>query len=95
MWGRIGSMDDVKKMLRAIINGQSAIKQDLQAEIKLLRGEMDEYRMDSKEEFEKVNRRLDKIGMQLAYLDDDASSREDMDALEKRVKKLEQRLFAS
>lgn len=97
-------MDDTHKMLQAIINGQSALKQELSSKIdkvdqKLEKlGDRLEGRIDSLEtRVDKVEKnlteRLDKIGRQLAYLEDDAPTREEYDQLEKRVDKLEQKVI--
>ena len=77
-------MDDVKKMLRTIVNGQSAMKQELLSKIDSL---------DKKVEkgFTGVNKRLDTIGKSVAYLEDDAPTIGGFDKLEKRVSKLENR----
>ena len=89
-------MDDTKSMLRAIINGQSAMKQELLGEI----GKVDDKveKLDQKvdslsEELKKVEsnltKRIDKIGLQVARLEDDTPTREEIDNLDSRVKKLE------
>lgn len=90
-------MDDTHKMLRAIINGQSAIKEEMLKEIKDVRKEINDVRKDLnilKEKtisgFEKVNDRMDKIGKQLAYLEDDAPTREEFDEITTKVEKLSQ-----
>ena len=77
-------MDDVKKMFRTIVNGQSAMKQELLSKIDSL---------DKKVEkgFTGVNKRLDTIGKSVAYLEDDAPTIGEFDKLEKRVSKLENR----
>ncbi|OGM21637.1 hypothetical protein A2955_02315 [Candidatus Woesebacteria bacterium RIFCSPLOWO2_01_FULL_37_19] len=91
-------MDEVKKILRAVINGQSALKQGLLAEIKKLRVEFtskhDSLQKEMRDGFRKVNDRLDKQGKSLAYLEDDAPTREEHDKMDKRVDKLEKK-FAS
>jgi hypothetical protein len=52
------TMDDTKKMLRAIINGQSALKQELLGEIRKVDGKVgsleskvDDLRTEMKQEF--------------------------------------------
>jgi uncharacterized protein YoxC len=93
------SMDDTQKMLRTIINGQSAMKSELLSEIRKgdeeLGSEIKGLRKETKEGLKKVNRRLDLIGKQVAYLDDDAPTGEEHDELEKRVKKLEHKVVTS
>lgn len=95
-------MDDTKKMFRAVINGQSAMKQELLTEIKKVRGEvgevhseLGEFKQEASEEFKKVNSRLDKIGKSVAYLEDDTPTRDEHDKLEKRVTKLEHKVASS
>ena len=65
-------------MLQVIIDGQKKIRQ----EVGVIKKEM-------REGFVKMNKRVDKIGSQLAYLEDDAPTREESEVLEKRVGKLE------
>jgi len=66
------------KLLQAILDGQTSIKKEV--------GDLKE---EMKRGFENVNERLDKQGAQLAYLEDDAPTRDEHDDLEKRVGKLE------
>ncbi len=96
-------MDDTKKMLQTIINGQSAMKSELLGEIQKvdkklsseigsLRTDVGSLRKETKEGFERLTMRVDKIGLQVARLEDDASTREEYDNLEKRVGILEQKI---
>ena len=88
-------MDDTKTMLRAIINGQSSFRQELLSKIDKLDKKIDHVdeklsgRIDSLDE--KLIKRIDTIGKQLAYLEDDAPTREEFDNLEKRVENIEQK----
>lgn len=91
-------MNDTHKMLQAIINGQSATKQELAAKIDKVDQKVERLAgsvagLDGKiDKVEKrLTERLDKIGMQLAYLEDDAPTREEFDNLETRVDKIEQK----
>jgi BMFP domain-containing protein YqiC len=86
-------MDEIKEMLRAVINGQHALRTEFNAgfaesdkKIETLRKELQK---EMREGFDAVNERLDKQGKQLAYLEDDAPTREEFDDLKKRVEKLE------
>ena len=92
-------MGDTKKMLRAIINGQSAMKSELLGEIqkldKKLSSNMDSFREETKKGVEKLTERVDKIGLQVASLEDDAPTRDEYDNLEKRVGKLEQKIVSA
>ena len=98
-------MDDTKKMLQAIISGQNALKQELVVKIdkwgEKLDGRIDglEGRIDTLEERvvkvgNNLTKRIDKIGKQLAYLEDDSPTREEYDELEKRVHKIEQKVIS-
>lgn len=82
-------MDDTKKMLRTIINGQSLLKSELLSEINKLRKETTKGFEDVNNKmdvgFKKVHQRIDKLGASLAYLEDDAPTREEFDALELKV----------
>ena len=88
-----GNMDDVKKMFRTIVNGQSAMKQKLLPKIKKvdkkLDDKIDNLSAEMKDGFGNVNKRLDMIGESVAFLEDDAPTIGEFDKLEKRVSKLE------
>ncbi len=95
-------MNDTQKMLQDIINGQSTIKQELLSKIDEVDKKVD--RLDAKvagldgkiDKVEKrLTQRLDKIGSQLAYLEDDTPTREEYDDLEKRVDKIEKYTVAT
>lgn len=91
-------MNETQKMLRAIINGQSVLKQELSSKIDKVDKKVDALgeRLDGKiDGIEKnLTERLDKIGKQLAYLEDDAPTREEFDKLENRVEKVEQKVIS-
>lgn len=89
-------MTDDKKMLRVIINGQSAMKQELLGEIKKskteLKKEINKNAILISKNTKLINKngeRIDKIGLQVAWLEDDAPTIKEFDSLEKRVGKLE------
>ena len=92
------SMDDTKKMLRTIINGQSVMKSELLGKIdgldKKLTIRIDnlDKKIDGVEK--RLTNRIDKIGLQVANLEDDAPTVDEFDKLEKRVSKLEQKSIA-
>ena len=92
-----GNMDETKSMLRAIINGQSAMKQELLGEIRKVDDKVEklDQKVDSlSEELKKVEsnltKRINKIGLQVARLEDDTPTREEFADLNSRVKKVEQ-----
>lgn len=66
------------KMLQLVLDGQSEIRKD----IKKLEGKLEK-------KIDENGNRIDKLGKQLAYLEDDAPTRKEYDKLEKRVSKLE------
>lgn len=91
-------MDNSKLILRKILNGQSAMKSELLTRIekldKKLSNRIDDLdkklsgRIDGVEE--KLTKRINKLGFQIANLEDDAPTVEEFDELEKRVTKVEQ-----
>ncbi len=76
-------MDDTKKMLQAIIHGQNSLKQELVTKIDKLDSKIDQVE-------KRLTNRINALGKQLAYLEDDAPTREEFDSLEERVGKIEQ-----
>ena len=82
-------MDDVKDLLKAVINGQHALKAELLGEISKLERKQDRGFAEVNKKFDEVNKRLDKQEAQLAYLEDDAPTREEHVNLEKRIEKIE------
>lgn len=85
-------MDDTKKMFQKIINGQSAMKSELLVKISRLEEKVDKGFDEMKTQFRQVHKRIDKIGLQAARLEDDAPTIEEFDRLEKRVSKFEHKL---
>ena len=73
------------KMLQAILDGQNAIKEELKSDIKRLEEKVDKNTVI----IEKNGKRIDKIGLQLAELADDAPTIDEFEKLEKRVSTLE------
>lgn len=95
-------MNDTQKMLQAIINGQTTLKQELLRKIDTVDQKVEKLtgtvegldgKIDKVEE--RLTERLDKIGMQLAYLEDDAPTREEFDKLENRVDTMEQKVVSA
>jgi len=78
-------VDKTHKMLQILVEGQAAIRGD----IKKLDNKLTN-RINGVEE--KLTERIDKLGMQIANLEDDSPTVEEFDTLEKRVIKVEQRL---
>ncbi len=71
------------QLMQAILDGQNLLRHDL----KRL-----EEKLDRK--LEEIGQRIDRLGMQMASLEDDAPTSGEFGLLEKRVDKLEER-FAS
>ncbi|MEK7188856.1 MAG: hypothetical protein AAB685_03325 [Patescibacteria group bacterium] len=68
------------KLLQAILDGQTSIRNDIK-EVKV--------------EVKKNGERIDKIGLQLANLEDDSPTVDEFDDLEKRVSRLEKPAVSS
>lgn len=67
-------------MLQVLIDGQKR---------------MESLIKDTNKEVKKNGKRIDKLGLELAELSDDAPTIEEFDNLEKRVTKVENQVFAS
>ena len=92
-------MDEIKEMLKAVINGQHALRAEMidkifSLEHKMEKGfaEGDKRFAEVDTRFVEVNERLDRQGKQLAYLEEDAPTREEHNILEKRVEKIERQI---
>lgn len=68
------------KMLQLLLDGQSKLLKEI---------------LENRRVIEKVDERVTKIGLSLAYLEDDTPTREEHDNLDKRVKKIERKLSLS
>lgn len=62
---------------------------ELKEEQNELKGEIAILREETRVGFRETHARLDNLGKQLAYLDDDAPTRDEHDRLVKRVEKVE------
>ena len=92
-------MDETNKMLQVIINVQSALKQELLGEIRKvdrnvdkLENQMGSLRSEMQQGFTTLTARVDKLGLQLAKLEDDSPTKDEFDKLVKRVERVEQKL---
>lgn len=85
-------MNDTQKMFQAIINGLAAFKQEVL--VRFDKADQKIEKLDKKiDSVEKnLTNRIDKLGLQLAYLEDDTPTREDFDHLADRVDKIEQKI---
>lgn len=103
LWVYTKVMNDIQKMFQALINGQSAFRQEVLSRFdkldKKLSGRIDQVeknltaRIDQVDE--KLTKRIDNLGRQLAYLEDDTPTREEYNRLEKRVDILEQKAISA
>lgn len=82
-------------MLQIIINGQSTFRQEVQGEIKDLKEMVSKVDQKIDRVEENLTKRMDKIGKQLAYLEDDAPTREVFNNLEKRIGEVEQKVSST
>ena len=68
-------------VLQAILDKVTQIGEDLSA-----------FRSEVYARFDRVDERVDKLGMQIANLEDDAPTTEEFSTLEKKVEKLQKRI---
>jgi hypothetical protein len=91
-------MEDIKKMLRAIVNTQSLLKEEIVNLRKDMNKGFSDLRLELTGEIQKVNKdltkRMDKIGKTVAYVEDDTPTRVEHDMLSDRVTKIEKKLAA-
>lgn len=73
------------KMLQALLDGQAAIRKD----ISTVSGDVNGVKEELKQTEKRLTARLDKLGLQIARLEDDSPTIEEFSTLEKRVLKLE------
>jgi hypothetical protein len=74
--------DDIAVMLKTVINNLSTFRQEV-----FKRFDETDKKFDTKIDGveARLTKRIDAIGKQLAYLEDDAPTREEFDNLEKKV----------
>ena len=87
----MAKIDDIEKMLKAFINNMSAFKQEFLSFRKEVLQRFDEAdkKIDGVEE--RLTKRIDSIGKQLAFLEDDTPTREEFDDLKKSIDKSKQK----
>lgn len=85
--------NEVLKMLRAIANGQSRLREDMDAGFEKVYKRIDqgENSLSNKiDQFDKkLTTRIDKLGQSIAYLEDDTPTSQEFEELDERVVKLE------
>ncbi len=72
------------KILQAILDGLNQISEELKS-----------FKTDVSKRFDEVDKRVDKLGLQIANLEDDAPTVKEFDGLEKRVEKLEKHFISA
>lgn len=85
-------LNALQKGYDGLQNGQDGLQSGfdgLQRGQNELKGELAILREEMRDGFRETHKRLDTQGKQLAYLDDDAPTREEHDGLVKRVEKVE------
>ena len=87
----MAKIDDIETMLKALINNISTFKQEVFKRFDEIDKRFENLETRLNKRIDGVENRLDNIGKQLAYLEDDAPTREEFDGLEKRVGKLERK----
>lgn len=90
----MSNTDDIQKMLRMIINGQSRFRQEILIKFDKIEQKIEKLdkKIDSVEK--RLTDRIDTIGKQLAYLEDDTPTREEFDNLAKKVDQIDQKVTA-
>ncbi len=72
-------IDELQKMLRVVINGQTSLKQELLNEIRSgdqkLEKKIDDVHSELKSTRKELTQRVDSIGRQLAYLEESRITR--------------------
>lgn len=83
--------DETQSMLKAILNSHASFRQEFLSSQAVLTKRFDQVdrKIDGVEE--RLSKRIDSAGKQLAYLEDDAPTGQEFDGLEKRVEKLERK----
>lgn len=81
------TIEDLQKMLKAVVNGLSTLRAETQSGFKTANKKIDDLEAGINRRIDSVEERLDNIGRQVAYLEDDAPTREEFNSLEKKVDK--------
>ena len=86
------TMNDTQQMFKAIINGQHALKQILVNRIEKVEKKVDKLdkKIDTVEK--NLTSRIDKLGKQLAYIEDDTPTRDEFNTLENRISTVEEKI---
>ena len=73
------------KMLQLLLDGQALIKKELREGFKSVDGRLENLES-------KLTKRIDKLGLQIANLEDDAPTIDEFDELAKKVVKIQKNL---
>lgn len=65
-------MEEIKEMLKAVINGQHALRSEVKQEIQNLRQEMNDRFKNVDKRFDEVDKRFDEVGNLVAIGQGDA-----------------------
>lgn len=76
-------------ILQAILDGQTGLKKDIQEVRRGVKEVVKEVKEEVKKTEGRLTARIDKLGLQVASLEDDAPTNDEFDVLTKRVSKLE------
>lgn len=72
------------KILQSILDGQTLIRKDIK-----------EFKEEAEKTESRLAGRIDKLGLQIASLEDDTPTIKEFDNLDKRVKRLEKQVASS
>lgn len=61
-------MEELKKMVRGVKNGQSALREEMLKRFNEVDKRFDKLEVKTENGFREVNKRIDKLGSQLSYL---------------------------
>lgn len=86
------------KIIQAILNGQNALEERLTKKIdKIVDEKVESLKTELKTEIKgaekRLTKRIDSLGKSLAYLEDDAPTRDEHEKLVKRVDRIEQKVI--
>lgn len=79
---------NIEKMFRTVVNDLSTLRMEMLKGFKEVNKKIDDLDIQLNKRIDDVEERLDKIGKQVAYLEDDAPTREEFENLERKVNKL-------
>lgn len=80
------------KMLQTLIDGQASIRSLINDKVGSLKKDIErlDIKIDNVED--RLTARIDKLGLQIAQLEDDAPTREELEVIDTRLKKVEKKV---